>query len=98
MELSWTKIVSNDFNIQHSPPFLQCDVMNQSMLDLIHAEDRQIFQHHMQLDPQQTPPEPPQEGDPPTMPEYAKYGFTAEMFRGGVKLLITYWEKEKFNC
>ena len=55
--------------------------MNLSMLDLIHAEDREIFRRNMQIHPQYTPPDAPQEGDPPTMPEYAKIGMDQDMFR-----------------
>ena len=29
----------------------QCDVMNTSMLDLIHADDREIFKRNMKIDP-----------------------------------------------
>jgi len=56
--------------------------MNQSMLDLIHADDRDIFVRNMLLNPKDKPTDPPEDGDPPTAPEYAKYGVTPEMFEG----------------
>ncbi|CAK8672067.1 unnamed protein product [Clavelina lepadiformis] len=81
-------VVTQDYNIfyvtetiQDYLGFPQCDIMNLSMLDLIHAEDREIFRRNMQIHPQYTPPDAPQEGDPPTMPEYAKIGMDQDMFR-----------------
>jgi len=37
--------------IQDLLGFPQCDVMNTSMLDLIHADDREIFKRNMKIDP-----------------------------------------------
>lgn len=63
-------------------PLLQSDVMNQSMLDLIHAEDREQFMRQMQIYQQDPVPPPAEEGDPPIMPEYIKRGLTPEAFKG----------------
>ena len=56
--------------------------MNQSILDLIHAEDRDIFMRHIQIYPSQAPGSPPKEGELPTVPEYMKFGMAPAMFRG----------------
>jgi len=40
--------------IQDLLGFPQCDVMNTSMLDLIHADDREIFKRNMKIDPKDT--------------------------------------------
>ena len=56
--------------------------MNQSILDLVHAEDRSIFMRHMQIKPSQTPGNPPDEGQSPSVPEYINLGMSPTVFRG----------------
>uniref|UniRef100_H2ZAF1 Uncharacterized protein n=1 Tax=Ciona savignyi TaxID=51511 RepID=H2ZAF1_CIOSA len=44
--------------------------MNQSMLDLIHAEDRELFTRQMSMNPKVPPKSVPQEGDIPQFTSY----------------------------
>ena len=55
--------------------------MNQSILDLVHTEDRDIFIRHMQINPSQTPASL-QEGESQTAPEYTSLGMSPAMFKG----------------
>nr|NP_001071651.1 transcription factor protein [Ciona intestinalis]BAE06305.1 transcription factor protein [Ciona intestinalis] len=82
-------VVPQDFNIfyvsetvQEYLGFPQCDVMNQSMLDLIHAEDRDLFTRQMYMNPK-CPPKttPPVDGETPQVPEYTNHGLSANMFK-----------------
>jgi len=57
-------------------------MLNQSILDHVHVEDRDIFMRHVQIYPSQKPGSQPEEGESSSAPEYMKLGMTPVMFRG----------------
>ncbi|XP_039261397.2 uncharacterized protein LOC120337615 [Styela clava] len=70
------------YNVQDCLGFPQSDVMYQSMLDLIHADDRKQFMKQMLINPmEEIVDNPPEEGDPPAIPDYVKHGLSPEMVK-----------------
>ena len=59
--------------------WLQCDMMNLSMLDFVHVDDRDIFMRQMRINQKDLPPELPEEGKS-TIPEYANMGLGPDEF------------------
>ena len=56
-------------------------MMNLSMLDFVHVDDREIFMRQMRVNQKDQPTEPPEEGQT-SIPEYVNMGMSAEEFKG----------------
>ena len=62
-------------------------MMNLSMLDFVHVDDRDIFMRQMRVNQKDKPGPLPEEGQA-TIPEYVHMGMTPEEFKGKLKCLV----------
>lgn len=77
-------MVTQDYNVFYISEtildllgFPQCDILNTSMLDLIHTDDRPIFKKNMRIDQSMTFTNDTSDA---SVPEYARLGISSELF------------------
>ena len=76
-----TLSLSVEYNFNDVIVITQSDMMNLSMLDFVHVDDREIFMRQMRVNQKDQPASPPEDGQP-SVPEYVKMGMTSEEFKG----------------